>query len=318
MRITESPPTQTSQRIEKLSEVEEKTFNLLVAEHEEASIDMDEFAYIPRYAERLERDKSSVERMKTIIKKEGTEPTKKSRILEAIFAQQIELSNWLGQDVFTIVPTEYDDLFHGVDLVLEVPKNEDTEYLAMGIDATSSSLITIRKKLKKIKENIANGTLTMVEYFHSEDNRPDFYGVLENIPKVVIGIERQAIQELSELWMTAYGLPKLRQRAKNPPLSPESEQKNQRRTVKDAKDKLGKHRVQMLILEEIKMQLSTFRDFAIQVNQTKTAQKFSSLLELIDTVLKEKGIPNREDVFKNSEDRVFQSLSEAVSDFENL
>ena len=88
--------------------------------------------------------------------------------------------------------------------------------------------------------------------------------------------------------------------------------------MKDAKDKLGSHRVQMIILEEIKIQLSIFRDFAIQVNQTEVAQKFSSLLKLIDTVLKEKGVPDREDVFKNNEDRVFQSLSEAVSDFENL
>src|SRR3989338_10314940 len=312
---TESIPTPTGQRIEKLSEAEEKTFDLLVTEHEEASIDMNEFKDIPRYAERLDRDRTSVERKKAAIKREGTEPTKKARILEAVFAQQIELSNWLGQNVFTIVPAEYDDLFHGVDLTLEVSKDEDTEYLALGIDATSSP-IAIRTKLKKIKEHIADGTLIMMEYFHSE-NRPDFYGVMKNIPQVVIGIEGRAIQELSELWMTAYGLPKLRQKSNGPPLSPESEQ-SQRRAVKEAKDKLGRHRVQMIILEEIKIQLSIFRDFAIQVNQTEVAQKFSSLLKLIDTVLKEKGVPDREDVFRNSEDRVFQSLSEAVSDFENL
>ena len=215
----------------------------------------------------------------------------------------------------TIVPAEYDDLFHGVDLALEVPKDEDTEYLALGIDATSSP-IAIRTKLKKIKEHIADGTLTMMEYFHS-NNRPDFYGVMKNIPQVVIGTEGRAIQELSELWMTAYGLPKLRYRLSGAPLSPESEQ-SQRRAVKDAKDKLGRHRVQMLLLEEIKIQLSVFRDFATKVNQTEAAQKFSTLLELINTVLKEKDAPDREDVFKNSEDRVFQSLSEAVSDFENL
>jgi len=312
---TETLPTPSGQRIEKLSEAEEKTFDLLVTEHKEASIDMSEFANIPRYAERLDQDKASVERKKAAIKRDGTEPTKKACILEAIFAQQIELSNWLGQNILTIVPAEYDDLFHGVDLALEVSKDENTEYLALGIDATSSS-IAIRAKLKKIKEYIANGTLTMMEYFHSE-NRPDFYGVMKNIPQVVIGIEGRNIQELSELWMTAYGLPKLRRRLSGPPLSPESEQ-SQRRAVKDAKDKLGRHRVQMLILEEIKMQLSAFRNFAIQVNQNEVAQKFSSLLELLDAVLKEKDVPDREDVFKNSEDHVFQALSEAVSDFENL
>jgi len=314
--ITESLPTPTGQRIEKLSEAEEKTFNLLVTEHEEESIDMNEFKGIPRYAERLGRDKASIERKKAAIKRAGTEPTKKARILEAIFAQQIELSDWLGQNVFTIVPAEYDDLFHDVDLALEVQKDNDIKYLALGIDVTSSP-IAIRDKLKKIKEHIADGTLTMMEYFHSKDNRPDFYGVMKNIPQVVIGIQGKAIQELSELWMTAYGLPRSRRGLGGPSLSPEAEQ-SQRKTIKDAKDKLGKHRVQMLILEEIKIQLSAFRNFAIQVNQTEVTQKFSSILELIDTVLKEKGVPDREDVFKNSEDLIFQSLSEAVSDFKNL
>ena len=315
MRIKESLPTSVEQRKEKLSEAEEKTFDLLVAEHRVAAIGMNKFAKIPRYTERLERDKANVEKKKSAIKRDGTEPTKKARILEAIFAEQIELSNWLGQNIFTIIPAEYDDLFHGVDLALEVPKEESTEYLALGIDATSSP-IKIRDKLKKIKEHIADGTLTMMEYFHS-DNRPDFYGVVRNIPQVVIGTEGRTIQELSELWMRAYGLPKLRRGLGGPSLSPEAEQ-SQRRAVKDTKDKLGRHRVQMLLLEEIKIQLSVFRDFAIQVNQTEAAQKFSSLLELVDTVLKEKGVPDREDVFRNSEDRVFQSLSEAVNDFENL
>lgn len=288
---------------------------MLVTEHRAAAIDMNKFAKIPRYAERLERDKASVEKKKATIKRDGTEPTKKARILEAIFAEQIELSDWLGQNVFTIVPAEYDDLFHGVDLALEVPKEEGTEYLALGIDVTSSP-IKIRDKLKKIKEHMADGTLTMMEYFHS-DNRHDFYDVVRNISQVVIGTEGRTIKELSELWMTAYGLPKLRRRSGGPSLSPEAEQ-SQRRMIKDAKDKLGRHRVQMLILEEIKIQLSVFRNFATKVNQTEAAKKFSSLIELIDGALQEKGIPDREDVFRNSEDIVFQSLSEAVNDFENL
>lgn len=187
--------------------------------------------------------------------------------------------------------------------------------MALGIDATSSP-IKIRDKLKKIKEHIADGTLTMMEYFHS-DNQPDFYEIMRNIPQVVIGIEGRTIKELSELWMTAYGLPKLRHGSDKPPLSPEAEQ-SQRKATKDAKDRLGRHRVQMLLIEEVKMQLSAFRDFASRVNQTEAAQKFSSLLELIDMVLKEKGVPDKEDVFRNSEDVVFQALSEAVSDFENL
>ena len=288
---------------------------MLVTEHRAVAIGMNKFAKIPRYTERLERDKASIEKKQAAIKRDRTEPTKKARILEAIFAEQIELSDWLGQNVFTIVPAEYDDLFHGVDLALEVPKEEGTDYLVLGIDVTSSP-IKIRDKLKKIKEHIADGTLTMMEYFHS-DNRPDFYDVVRNIPQVVIGTEGRTIKELSELWMTAYGLPKLRRRSSGPSLSPEAEQ-SQRRTIKDAKDKLGRHRVQMLLLEEIKMQLNVFKEFALRVGQTAVAEKFTSVLELINKVLQDKGIPDREDVFINSEDIIFRSLNEALNDFKNL
>lgn len=322
----ESLQIPVEQRKEKISEAEEKTFDLLVKEHSVTAINMNKFAKIPRYAERLERDKASVEKKKTTIKKEGTEPTKKARILEALLAEQIELSSWFGDKTYTIVPTEYDDLFHGIDLALEIHDEENTdetlgesrgiEYLALGIDVTSSPL-KIHEKLRRIKDHIVNGTLTMMEYFHSETYNPDFYGVMTNIPQVVIGAEGRTIKELSELWMTAYGLPKLRKRLSGAPLSPEAEQ-SQRRAVKEAKDKLGRHRIQFLLLEQIKIQLTVFRKFAVKSNQTEAAQKISSLLELVDSVLQEKGIPEKEDVFRNSEDHVFQSLSEALNDFENL
>ena len=187
------------------------------------------------------------------------------------------------------MPTEYDDLFHGIDLALEVHSDEEADedekenvkYLALGIDVTSSP-INIRNKLKRIKDHIVDGTLTMMEYFHSENHNPDFYGVMTNIPQVVIGTEAKTIKELSELWMTAYGLPKLRQRSAGAPLSPEAEQ-NQRKSVKKAKEVLGKHRVQTLLLEEIKIQLTAFREFALKAGQTAVADKFASVLELIDS-----------------------------------
>lgn len=330
--IKESLPTSVEQRKEKLSEAEEKTFDLLVVEHDESAIDMDDFKDIPRYAERLERDKANIVRKKANIKVEGTEPTKKARILEAIFSQQIELSNWFGNNTFTIVPAEYDDLFHGIDLALEIKSEKDLEYSALGIDVTSSAK-ALRNKLKTIKNHIADGTLTMIEYFHS-DNKPDFYEVMKDIPQVVIGTEGRTIQELSELWMTAYGLPRLRQRSGAPALSPEAEQ-SQKRATKEAKEKLGNHRIQMLLLEEIKMQLAVFRRFAVEESKrraatgqkelmklsekiTSAARKIELVLNLINAILKEKGIPDREDVFKNNEDFVFQALSEAVNDFENL
>jgi len=257
-----------------------------------------------------------VERKKREIEKLGTGPTKKAQLLEALLIEQIELSEWFGGNTFTIIPAEFDDLFHGVDLALEIEDEESVKHLALGVDVTSSP-VSIRKKLKIIKDHVANGTLTAMEYFHSDDHNPDFYGTMSNIPQVVIGTDGKMIKELGELWMSAYGLAKLRRNSKQPPLSPESEE-NQKNSAKEAKQNLANHRVQILMLEEIKMQLTVFYKFAKEKGQNEVANKLSSTLNLVDSILSSKETPSREDVFKNQEDFVFQSLTETLNDFDNL
>ena len=213
---------------------------------------------------------------------------------------------------------------------MEVEDESEVKHLALGIDATSSS-INIREKLKKIKDHIADGTLTAMEYFHSDDHNPDFYGTMRNIPQVIIGVDSKTIRDLGELWVSAYGLARLRQKSDGPALSLKAEE-SQKQRVKGAKEKLATHRAQFLLLEEIKLQLMVFRKFAIEEGQRQEAKgniqlaekiiqaanKLESALNLINSVLKEKDVPDKEDVFRNSEDIVFQALSEAVSDFENL
>lgn len=300
-----------------LSIAEEKAFELLKTERDKAAIDMDKFEKIEGYSkERVKRDKERIAKKKREIEKAGTEPTKKARLLEMVLTDQIELSNWFGQNPHTIVPAEYDDLFHGVDLALEIEDEHGIKHLALGIDATSSSK-KITEKLKMIRSHIADGTLTSMEYFHSDDFNPDFYGTMSNIPSVVIGADGKTIEELSELWMSAYGLAKLRQKSGAPPLSPEAEESWKKR-IREAKKKLANHRAQFLLLEEIKIQLTVFREFALKKDQHITAEKFASVLNLINAVLQEKEIPDQDDVFRNNEDFVFQSLSEALNNFENL
>ena len=327
----ETPPLSNSKNHDHLSEAEEKAFELLKTKYEKAPIDMAKFENIDGYGpERIKRDKEKIERKKREIEKLGTEPTKKAQLLEALLTEQIELSEWFGGNTFTIVPAEFDDLFHGVDLALEIIDNNDVKHLALGIDVTSSP-IAIIKKLKIIKDHIANGTLTAMEYFHSKDHNPDFYGTMSNIPQVVIGTDGKTINELGELWMSAFGLAKLRRDSKQSPLSPESEE-HQKGLTKEAKQKLADHRVQTLMLEEIKMELTAFRKFAlIKLGEyrvrndmdlveklTTVINKFDSTLNLINSILSSKEIPSRDDVFKNQEDFVFQSLTEALNDFDNL
>ena len=313
----ETPPNLPTTNHDYLSEAEEKAFDLLKDKYVKAAIDMAKFEKVAGYGpERLKRDRDRIERKKIKIQELGTGPTKKAQLLEALLTEQIELSEWFGGNTFTIVPAEFDDLIHGVDLALEIEDDNGVKHLALGIDVTSSP-VAIRKKLKIIKDHIANGTLTAMEYFHSEDHNPDFYGTMDNIPQVVIGTDGKTIKELGELWVSAYGLSKLRRNSKQLPLSPESEE-HQKRLAKEAKQNLADHRVQMLMLEEIKMQLIVFHGFAKEKGQNEVADKFSSALILIDSILSSKETPSRDAVFENQEDHVFQSLTDALSDFDNL
>lgn len=312
----ETPPSLITNH-DRLSEAEEKAFELLKTKYEKAPIDMERFEKVAGYGpERIKRDKEKIERKKREIEKLGTGPTKKAQLLEALLTEQIELSEWFGDNTFTIVPAEFDDLFHGVDLALEIVDDNEVRHLALGIDVTSSP-VAIRKKLKIIKDHIANGTLTSMEYFHSEDHNPDFYGTMANIPQVVIGADGKTIKELGELWMSAYGLAKIRRDSKQSSLSPESEER-QKGLGREAKQKLADHRVQTLMLEEIKTQLTVFHKFAKEKGQNEVANKFLSTLTLIDSILSSKKTPSVDDVFKNQEDHVFQSLTEALNDFDSL
>lgn len=312
----ETPPSLTTSH-DHLSEAEEKSFELLKTKYEKAPIDMSKFVKVAGYGpERIERDKERIERKKKEIKELGTGPTKKAQLLEALLTEQIELSEWFGENTFTIVPAEFDDLFHGVDLALEIVDDNELRHLALGVDVTSSP-VAIRKKLKIIKDHIANGTLTSMEYFHSEDHNPDFYGTMANIPQVVVGVDGKTIKELGDLWMSAYGLAKLQRDSKQLPLSPESAE-HQKKLSREAKQKLADHRVRILMLEEIKMQLTVFHKFAKEKGQNEVADKFLSTLTLIDSILSSKETPSIDDVFKNQEDAVFQSLVDVLNDFDNL
>ena len=262
----ETPPRQKVNH-DYLSEAEEKAFELIVAEQDKKAIQMDDFEKVPGYGSaRIQHDKERIAKKKTDIHEMGTEPAKTAKLLEAILTEQIELSNWFGDNTYTTIPSEYDDFFHGVDLALQIKDEEqEVKHLAMGIDVTTSPMY-IRKKLGIIKTHIQDGTLTMIEYFHSDDYDPDFYGAMMNIPQVIIGAERKTIQELSDLWMTGYGRAKLRKKTAQPALSPEVET-SQRAQAKEAKKKLGNHRIQIILLEEIKMQLSVFNKFALRSGQ---------------------------------------------------
>lgn len=307
--LKESPPTQKrdnriSSHNELLSSSEIKTFNLLVPKHRALAINPDTFAkkYSP---EKIANDKKYVRERKQQFKEQESESTKRARVLEAIMAEQIELSDWFGSDTLTIIPAEYDDLHNGIDMLVEFAQepegSQDFEYLALGIDITSSAY-NLDKKLGIIKDGIFKGTLTEMAYFDSERDK-DAKPLKFNIPKVVIGIERQAIQELSELWMEAH---QAKINANDQSLSPES-RKSQKERARKALNALAEHRVRYLILEEIKLQIETYLGFARRLNKTGAITQIESSLVIIKGLSEQKDM-SIEDEDKNRNDFVFKAL----------
>ncbi len=306
-RLPTRPPTKN----EGLSPAEEKVFGFIVPAHESSAIKMSDFKEL--YGEdQVKRDRESIERKKTKFMREETGPTKRAKILEALLSEQIELSDWFGSGAFTIVSSEYDDLYNGVDLAIEFERESSYRYMAVGVDVTSSGT-SVAKKLSIIKEHIRTGTLTRMKYFSSERN--NFWGEYRQIPQIVVGVDSKTIEELSELWLTAHGT---RLQKDNTFLSDASKE-HQKKIAKEAHEKLANHRVRILLLKEVRLQLQAFLSFAWEQKREDVALKFESLLLLINDLLKEgENVLTEEDKMRNESDSVFQSLKETLEHFDRL
>lgn len=301
-------------RTEKISEAEEKVFEVLLPRHREQAVKMEDFLNIQGFGKDVvKKDKHNVAQKKTRIREMGTEPSKKAKLLEAILAEQIELSDWFGGEVLTIIPTEYDDLYNGVDLAIEFEKDTKPTYAALGIDVTSSAR-SIEKKLAIIKAYILRGDLGQIKYFKSErDNLPPRQ--MQGIPQLVIGANKDLIKELSELWL-AVNRERIHKEQAYTGLSVEAVQSQKEKMHKARKD-LATNRVQVLLLKEIQIQLEAFAKFARKKNIPEVAEKFESLLHLISPILEEKKI-TPDDSAKNSEDEVYKAIQIALINFHTL
>ena len=148
---------------EKLSEAESRVYEILVPRHMASAIKMEEFSDL--YGERIKKDKALLEERKKGFSE--TYGAKRGKILEAILNEQIELNNWLGQEALTIIPSEFDDIINGVDVVVEFEREEGFKHMALGLDMTSSAN-EIRRKLFEARKHILKGDLTQIKYFISE------------------------------------------------------------------------------------------------------------------------------------------------------
>ncbi len=256
----------------------EKAFEKAEKELREDAIKMTDFEnFYGR--EELERDLAYVDRRETSFKErslpEDERSQKHSLIFEAIFHTQAELSDWLGPDAMTFKASRYDDIVNGVDEIIEFnPPKEDPSHLALAIDVTYSNTVT--EKLERIKREIEEGRLTGLKYFNPKE------GGLDKTPRVVVGVDFQTLQELTDLWM---------------------ERDN---------DALYCHPVQLLILDQIQLQLETFRKFALENGQENLAEAYKETLNKIKSITKTKIELRRELSWDKSGNPVFLAVSRSL------
>lgn len=293
--LTQTESKNKEQQETPLSETETVVFTNLLPRLEELTVKMEKFE------DQYGKDEIAADLEKIRIKKEHieesgqkTESTKKKRsqILEGVLTEQIELSNWFGNDVSTVVASEFDDLFNGIDLILELGDTDN-----VGIDVTSTTE-RIEKKLSIIKEHILRGYLSQAKYFQSEKHDPK--RKIKRLPQLIVGVGSELVQEISELWLTTNSL----RIAGKSPLELSEEQ---RTLVRQAREGLANNRIAVLLLQQIKTQLETFEKFAQSKGQAKAAKKFKRLLFVIEEKLKQKKLAPEEEE-KNNQDIIFKAL----------
>ncbi len=196
------------------------------------------------------------------------------KIFEAVMFERIELSNWLGENAITIQASRYDDIKNGVDVITEFDEGENkVSHLAMAFDVTTSEFI--RKKFDRIREEITAGELTRVKYFESD--RLNLKGEKTKIPRVIVGANRETVEEIANLWLHGRN------------------------------SELGDHPVQFKILVEIREQLEAFQVFAESIGRHDIGEIYHHGLEIISGILEAKA-PSPEILESLESDDVYKEI----------
>lgn len=169
-------------------------------------------------------------------------------IFEAIVLMQSELSEWFG-NARTLKTASYDDYTNKVDMIAEwFTPSDGSRLLALAVDVTFGTM-SIEKKLAGIKAEIDNGKLKSIKYF--KDERGDFIGTRNNVPRTVIGVSESVVEELAYLWIH-----------------------------KKNKD-LSRHPIQHLFMNEIETQLTAMHDYAVKQKKSDAVLAYRQALGIV-------------------------------------
>lgn len=146
----------------------------------------------------VEEDLAYVERVRQDIEAKGEDENKKyADVLEGLAFYGINNAGWFGADSRVRQTSPYDDYKNGIDLIAEFKDGGVYAHqTGLAIDATFGNEQVIAEKIKRIETDIQKGTLSRVKYFETEN----YKGMLENVPRVIVGISRAHVAEMARLW----------------------------------------------------------------------------------------------------------------------
>lgn len=200
--------------------------------------------------------KRLLEREKTFILNPDQEEQKKvSDLLEATLVDRCELDNWFGQNTSVRKTCAYDDVFNGIDMVLEQERVNASTYIGLTVDVCFSVQET-RKKVDDILSGIERQELSRVDYYES----PRMKGEIKNIPRIVLGVERERALEIGEMWYRI-------------------------QTGKAPKDSLVKSPVRTILIHEMLLQLEAFEKFATGARNPFAAKAYREGLSVVQSAL---------------------------------
>ncbi len=236
--------------------VREQAYAQATTMRKEAAIDPEEFRDLYGDAA-LKFDADYVEEHEQKFLNEETPQSREDKKLATIFEgvwQDMASKGWLGKDAEAITPTRYDDIKNGIDSIVEFRKGpRAAAHLALGIDVTFST--RLGHKLERATFELKKNKLAEVKYFHSEH-----MGIkkrLKDVPRVVIGLERAQVDRLAKSWI------------------------GNAETLKDDP-------MQVVLLDEIKMQLGAFKKYAERIGQKGVLPHYEAMEKIVDGLLAEK------------------------------
>lgn len=208
-----------------------------------------------------------------------------SDVLEAVIFDQCGTGKWFGEQTRAIKTSTFDDYVNGSDLILEI---EDTAraltHLSLSIDVTFGTT-TEADKFANIKKNIDSGDLGRIDYFRSSHST--FRGEISHVPQVVIGVEKDTVVKLANLWMDKNEHPEL---AKT----------------------LDEHPIRRLLLSEILLQLYTFKTYAANIKRTELVPIYEKDIQILEDIIRKQGPV---DMIELRSDKVFLAIKDSLSAF---